>query len=511
MSSDARRWWALGALVPVALALNLDATVLSLALPTLARALHASTAQLQWFVSGYLLVFAAAMVPGGMLGDRFGRKRLLLVALAIFALGSLACAYATSPGAFIAARLLLGLGAALATPLTLGVLPVLFGEEERKKALAIVMAATMLGYPLGPILGGWLLSSFWWGWVFLINLPVVAIAAAAVIMLLPESRSSERPRIDGAGVALSSAGLALVSYGVIEAGQQGWGSAAAVGGIVAGALMLAGFVAWERRAREPLLDPRLFAIRGFTIGTLLSAVVSFALIGLFFAVPLYFQEVIGTGPMGSGLRLLPMIGGLLAGAGAAVKLAERVGTTVVVAAGFVLVAAGLALGATTGLGSGSGFAAAWVAVVGLGTGFAMPTTMDAALGALSPNQAGVGSGTIQALRMVGGSFGAAILGSILNAAYRGRLDLTGVPAAAAHAARDSVAAGTAAAGRLGSPALLHTVQTAYVHGLDVMLLTSAAVAAVGVPLTLAFLPRQAPRRSDDTVETQQGAPGELLT
>jgi len=170
-----KRWWILVALVPATLALGLDATVLSVALPTLAAKLHATTGQLQWFFAAYTLVFAAAMVPGGMLGDRFGRKKLLLIALVIFGLGSLACAYSDSlasplglsaAGAFIGARILLGLGAAIATPVILGTLPVLFSDEERPKAIAAIMAATMLGYPIGPILGGWLLSNYWWGWVF---------------------------------------------------------------------------------------------------------------------------------------------------------------------------------------------------------------------------------------------------------------------------------------------------------------------------------------------------------
>jgi EmrB/QacA subfamily drug resistance transporter len=487
----------LAALVPVALALNFDVTVLSLALPTLAGSLHATTSDLQWFATGYMLVFAAAMIPGGMLGDRYGRKRLLLVALAVFGLGSLACAYSPSPGWFLASRLLLGLGAALATPLTIGVLPALFDEKERQKALAAVMGATMLAYPLGPIFGGWMLTRFWWGWVFLLNLPVVALAACCVVVFLPETRSSERSRIDTVGVGLSSAGLAVVSYGVIEAGVHGWGNRPALVEMLAGLALLGIFVWWERRVAAPLLDLRLFRSRGFTWGTILATVVSFALIGLFFAEPLYFQEVLGADAMGSGILLLPMIGGMLVGMGVGAKLAIRLGARLAVAGGFGFVAAGLALGATTSLAHGSGFASLWLAIVGFGTGFAMPTTINAALGALTADQAGVGSGSVQALRMVGSSFGAAILGSILNAAYRDRLELAGVPAAAAHAARDSVTAGTAAAAQLHSPGLLRTVQAAYVHGLDMTLLVSAAIAAGGVVLALAFLPGRTETAADE--------------
>ena len=188
-TGGSRRWWAVGALVLAVLVVGIDATVLSLALPTLATALHASTADMQWFVAAYTLVFAAAMIPGGMLGDRYGRKKLLLISLAVFGASSLACAYSPSPGAFIAARAVLGLGGAVMLPMVIGQLPVLFAAEERAKAIAAVMAATMVGYPIGPILGGWLLTNYWWGSVFLINVPVVVLALIAVLMWLPESRS----------------------------------------------------------------------------------------------------------------------------------------------------------------------------------------------------------------------------------------------------------------------------------------------------------------------------------
>ncbi|HYA09084.1 MAG TPA: MFS transporter, partial [Gaiellaceae bacterium] len=369
--------------------------------------------------------------------------------------------------------------------------PVLFPEQERGRAVAIVLSATMLGYPIGPILGGWLLSSFWWGWVFLINLPVVAVALAAVWFLLPESRSSERSKLDGAGVALAGAGLATLVYGVIQAGQNGWSDGGAIEEMLAGATVLGAFVLWERRAAEPLLDLGLFRSTGFTWGTILGTTVSFALFGLFFAVPQYFQDVVGVNAMGSGLRLLPMMGGMLAGAGLGDALARRLGPKLTVALGFAVLAGALAAGSRTGLGSGYGFVAAWIAAIGFGTGLSMPTAMNAALGALSAERSGVGSGAIQALRMVGGSFGAAILGSILNAGYRGRLDVAALPPVLAHTARGSVVAGVAVARTLGSPALLHSVHLAFLHGMSLSLLVSAAVAGAGVPLTLRFLPREA--------------------
>src|SRR5215475_8625458 len=193
--SPRRKWWALASLVLAVLAVGLDGTILSIALPTLGRSFAASTSELQWFVAAYTLVFAAALVPGGMLGDRYGRKKILMLSLLVFGAASIACALATSAGAFIAARAVLGLGGAMLLPMVLGIIPVLFDEAERGRAVAVTTAAVMLGYPIGPLLGGWMLTSFDWGWVFLINVPVVALALVAVARMLPESRSSSRQRI----------------------------------------------------------------------------------------------------------------------------------------------------------------------------------------------------------------------------------------------------------------------------------------------------------------------------
>src|ERR1022692_384226 len=353
--ADRRRWWALAALSVSVLVVGLDLFVLNLALPTISAELHASSADLQWFVDAYSLVLAAALLPAGLLGDRFGRKRLLTIALDLFGLASLACAYSTSAGELIAARAMLGLAAAVILPLSLAVLPVLFTADERPRAIAAVGGATFIGYPLGPILGGWLLDHFWWGSVFLINVPVVIIAMIAVTTLMPESRSEQRTlRMDLTGVLASSAGLCALTYGLINAGQDGWSNPTAVATMSAGVAALAVFVAWERRVSQrrsawvsgsaapgghsvpggqpegtavrpapralPLVDLALFRSRGFTWGTALSTLVSFALFGLVFAAPQYFLDVRGFDSLGAGLRLLPMIGGLAIGLAAGQRL-----------------------------------------------------------------------------------------------------------------------------------------------------------------------------------------------
>jgi DHA2 family multidrug resistance protein-like MFS transporter len=361
-TQGARRWWALAAVSMGVLAVGLDGTVLSVALPTLAKALHASESDLQWFSSLYLLVLAAAMLPAGLLGDRYGHKKVLLISLGLFGLGSLACALSTTVAEFLAARVLLGLAGSGVIVMAITSLTVLFTKEERPKAVGIWAAANFLALPIGPILGGWLLTNFWWGWVFLINVPVAVIGLIALATLVPESRSAERPKVDLVGVALSVAGLVSLTYGLISAGQDGWTDARALVAMAAGALVLVGFFAWERRLNaepggQPLLDLSLFRSASFTWGVILAAVAVLSMIGVLFTLPQYFQGVLGTNAMGSGLRLLPVIGGLIIGAVPSDRVVKLVGAKLTAGAGFALIAVGLLIGTSTGIASSTLFVA----------------------------------------------------------------------------------------------------------------------------------------------------------
>ena len=523
-ASDARRWWALIAISASVLVVGLDLTVLNLALPVLSTQLHASTTDLQWFSAAYSLVLAAALLPAGMLGDRAGRKKMLLIALVVFGASSAACAFAGSAGELIAARAVLGLGAAMIFPMSIAVLPVLFAPEERPRAIAAVMGATFIAYPVGPLLGGWLLDNFWWGSVFLINVPVVVVALVAVALLLPESHGARSARIDVPGIILSSLGLAGLTYGCIKAGQDGWSDPAALATILAGALVLALFVLWERRAGrrgQALVQLELFRSAAFTWGTILTTFVSFAMFGILFAMPQYFQEVRGLDSLATGLRMLPMIGGMVVGMIGGTRLQTPpkgpggaagdppVSARILVMAGFVVMAAGLGVGATTSAASGSAFTATWYAVAGLGLGLAMPAAMNAALGALTPERSGSGSALITAMRQVGATIGVAVLGTVLLSAYRSQLDLGGLPAAASSVARTGIAGGAGVAAALHSAALLGEVRAAFAHGLDVMLAVCAGIAGLSALLALAFLPRQpgaAGRLADGPVPAASGAP-----
>jgi EmrB/QacA subfamily drug resistance transporter len=491
------RWWALGALVLGTVAIGLDSTVLSVALPTLARDLDADTASLQWFTTAYLLVMAAALLPAGMLGDRFGRKRMLIGALALFGVASVFCAYAATTGQLIAARAALGLGAAVIMPLSTAVLAVLFNDEERPRALTVWVTANALGIPLGPLVGGWLLDNFWWGSVFLINVPLVLAGIVAMTLWVPESHGDRARKFDPIGVLLSAAGLVAVTYGIIEAGSRGWTDARSLGILAGGLVALAAFVVWQRRARAPLVDLALFRSRGFTWGAILSTLASFGFFGLLFALPQLFQAVGGHDALGTGLRLLPVIGGLMVGARIADRLVGRLGAKIVTAFGLALLAAGLFVGATTGPHDGYGYVAVWITLAGLGLGFSMPPAMNAALGALTVERSGVGSGLLQAMRQVGGAIGVAVLGTVLNSGYRDQVDVSGLPAATADAVRDSASAGVAVADRLGDAGLLESIRAAFTHGMDLSLVAAAAVALLAAVLALLFLPARAPKRPAD--------------
>ncbi|HEX9070005.1 MAG TPA: MFS transporter, partial [Ktedonobacterales bacterium] len=446
--SGTRKWSALGALTLAVLAIGLDGTILSVALPTLASALHATESDLQWFSSGYLLVLAATTLPMGLLGDRFGRKKVMLASLFLFGLSSAACAYSTTPAQFIVARAVLGLAGAGIVVMALSALAVLFTEDERPKAVGVWAAANFLSLPIGPILGGWLLTHYWWGWVFLINVPVALVGLLAALVLVPESRSSVRPGLDPIGVLASTGGLVALTFGLIEAGRNGWTDVSAVAPIGGGLALLVTFFLWEgwlgrRPHGQPLVNLSLFRSRAFTWGIILGGLLGIAMIGVIFTLPQFFQGVLGTDAMGSGVRLLPMIGGLVLGAVPAARVVRLLGAKVTAAIGFLLLGAGMLIGATTGVESNEWFIAGWLALVGFGVGVTLATTASAALAEISAERAGVATAVLQALQKTGGPLGAAILGSVLSTAYVSHLDVTGLPAAVAKVVKESFFGGLA--------------------------------------------------------------------
>lgn len=500
------RWLALFAVLLAVLAVGMDVTILSVALPTLAIALHASETTLQWFSSAYTLSLVAMMLPAGFLGDRFGRKRVMIGALVLFGIGSALCAYAPSAAVFTAARVILGIAGAAVAIMALSSMLVLFTEDERPKAVGVWAAFNFIALPVGPILGGWLLSHVWWGWVFLINVPVALIGLLAVLWLVPESRSSAQPSLDLPGIVLSAAGLVAFTYGLITAGQSGWTSSSALLKMAIGVVLLALFVLWEGRlsrtaAASPLIDSELFTSRTFTWGVVLLLLLTMPMIGILFTMPQYFQAILAVDAQGSGLRLLALVLGLIVGAGVSDRLGRRAGMRWTVATGFALLAAGLALGSGMAASSAYLFIGGWMALAGAGMGVALSSLVSGALGEVSTEQGGVASGLMQTLKNLGAPFGAAVLGSILSSAYKAGIVARHLPSTFAPVAKQSVFAGLALAHSLASPAMAQAVEKAFVHGIDLSLVLAAVISVLGALMAIIFLPAKVARKARGATAT----------
>ncbi len=498
-----RRWLAMGAMTLALVAIGLDATVLSLALPTLSKSLGASEAELQWFVTAYTLALAAAMLPVGLLGDRYGRKTVLLGGLALFGAMSVVCALSTTPTEFILARTILGVAGAATVVMSLSVVTVLFDEAERPRAMGIWAAGNFISMPIGPIVGGYVLAHAWWGWVFLMNVPVILIGLTAVAVFVPQSRSERRPGIDIPGVALSSAGLAFIMYGLVEAGDNGWSSASAIEFSLLGLITLAVFVGWQawltaRPNGQPLIDLALFRSRSFSWGIVLAAAGILGMFGILFTLPQYLQGIVGLDAEGAGIRFLPVIFGMVVGAIPADRVAARIGPKITVAAGLAILSAGMFVGSGMTETSGDAFLAGWTFVVGLGAGLGLATAASVAMVELSAERSGVGAALLQAIVKLGPAFGATILGSVLNSTYQGRVAVGGLPGDVAETVRQSVFGGLAVAQQMGSSSLAESVRTSFVAGMDDASRAAGIIVAIAAVVALAVMPLRAKAASDST-------------
>jgi EmrB/QacA subfamily drug resistance transporter len=487
------RWWALAAIVVSGLVIALDNTILFTALPTLAAELHASTSELQWISAAYTLTLGGLLLAAGVLGDRYGRRRLLLIGLALFGVASVAASQMTSATGLIAMRAIMGAGGAIILPLSLSIIPSLFSEEERPRAVGLASVGAFLGLPLGPLVAGWLLTRFAWGSIFLINAPVVVVALLGVAFLVPESRDPSAGRLDLVGAVLSAAAVVGLVYGIIEQPQGGWTGASTLVGIVGGLVALVAFVAWTARARHPFVDLGLFRSRRFSWATVAFIGAGFAMSGLLFVLTPYIQIVEGNDAFGTGLRLLPLIGAVIVGGLTADRLSARLGGNVVVGAGLVITGAGALVLSRAEAATGFGLIAAGLMVIGLGLGLAMPTAVDAILGALPDSQTGAGTALTRALQMVAGSFGVAVLGSILNSAYQANLGpaVTALPAPARSTVEANVAGAAAVAAHLPGAlagSLVRAAHSAYASGMSEVTVVCAVLMVVFGVLVGAFMP-----------------------
>ncbi len=478
------RWYAL---LFICLALfigQIDITIVNIALPSIAADLDATTSDLQWTVDAYLVMLAGFVLFGGGLADRFGRKGVFMTGLALFGAASLGATFATEPGHLIAARAFMGLGAALFFPPALSMLATIFAPGERARAVAVWAAVGGIATALGPVVGGVLLSRYWWGSVFLVNVPVVVAALVGAALLIPTSRRPGSPKLDGVGALLSVLGLAALVFGIIEGPDRGWGTPLIVASLLMGGVLVGAFVAWESRLEEPMVDVRVFRLRGVSAGGLAVTTNLAAMAGVLFLIPLYLQSVVGLSTTTIGLLLLPFGVVFMCLAFAAGPATRRFGVRPILTGGLLVMAAGtLLLSFLPDVGRDTLSVMVGMAVFGAGAAFVAPPATTAIMNALPTAKAGDGSAVNQVTRQVGAALGAAVVGTVLVSVYAHDLapSLTGLSSADASVADSSIAGAQKVAAKLtsGSDALLDAADSAFSSGFRVAMLVPALL-AVGV-------------------------------
>ena len=475
----------------------IDNTILNTALPTLARVLHAGTSSLQWITDAYTLCFAALLIPAGALGDRYGRRRSLLGGLAVFALGSVAAALAPGTGMLIGARVVMGLGAAFVMPATLSILNAVFPPKERPQAIAAWSAVAGIGIVIGPTLGGLLLSHFWWGSIFLINVPLVAVALAGVLLTVPETAEPGGHRLDLLGTALVGGALFAIVDAIIEAPDRGWTAALTLSEMTVGLVALGVFAWWELRSAHPLVDLRIFASRAFSAAAAAVTVVFFALFGSLFVLTQYLQLVHAYSPLSAGLRALPFALAIGVMSPLSPILAKRFGLRLVIPAGMALMGLGLLDLSTVGVHTSYPPIAVAVAIMGAGMGLVMAPASTAIMTTVPAHQAGAGSAINDTIREVGGALGIAVVGSLAAAVYNTRLTHTLIaqhtPGLVVHTATGSIAAADIVGRRVGGApgsALVDAAHSAFVNAMAMGVRVAAGVALVSAIAVIFALPRR---------------------
>jgi EmrB/QacA subfamily drug resistance transporter len=486
-------------LLLAAFVVGLDTTLVNVALPDLARQLGASTERLQWVVDAFNLVFAAFLLSAGNLSDRLGRRRMLIVGLAVFGTASLIGAAATNSGELIAVRAVMGLGAALAFPATLSLILDAFPERnERAQAIGLWGAVAGVAIALGPIVGGWLLSEFTWPSIFIAMAPVAYAAIGCAIAFLPNKEGEADDPIDVPGLVTSALAMAALVFTIIEAPAHGWSSARTLVGFAVAAILIGVFVDRERRSATPMIDLRIFLNARFSAASVAVTVVFFSLFGFIFLATQYFQFIRGYSALGAGVRLLPFAVCVAAGSVVGTTLAVRVGTKQIVTAGLLLSGAFYAWDTVTTAHLSYAIITMQMVLGGLGMGLTSAPATESIMGAVSSKTSGVGSAVNDTTRLVGGTLGVAVIGSVFSSFYQHRitdqLSSTALPRSALNAAKQSVQGGLAVAGHLSSsgspvgPAVRNITTNAFLHGLHAGCVVAAAVAVLGAIATTIALP-----------------------
>jgi EmrB/QacA subfamily drug resistance transporter len=510
--TPARRRAVLGVMCLALMMVVAAVASLNVALPDLARGTGATQSQLQWIVDAYALVFAGLLLPAGALGDRFGRKGILLTGLVVFGGASFAAMVVNDPSTLIGLRAVIGVGAALVMPTTLSIITNVFPPEQRGHAVGIWAGIAGAGAIIGLLLSGTLLEWFSWPSVFAVNVTLAALAFAATIPIVPTSRSPQRVRLDPVGALLSSLGLFGVVFAIIEAPQRGWLAPLTLTGFGLGALLLVGFVLFELARDEPMLDPRLFASRGFGVGSLSLTLQFFAQFGFLFISLQYLQFVLGYSPLEAGASILPMALMLMAISPRAPGLARRVGVRVVGGVGLALMGVGFLVFTTLSTDSSYWTFGTGALITGIGLALATSPATTAIVSSLPSHRQGIASAVNDLSREVGGAFGIAVLGSVLNSGYRSDVAsaTARLPKPAADAARGSIAAATQIAHQAGprGAGLLQQAEHSFVNGFSGALLVAACVLFTASVLVAVLAPRRKEVTRTDAVEASQPSGGE---
>ncbi|MDI3424205.1 DHA2 family efflux MFS transporter permease subunit [Streptomyces luteolus] len=509
-----RRWAVLGVLMLSLLIVVIDNSILNVAIKVIASpaptGLGATQGELEWAINAYTLVFAGLLFTAGLLGDRLGRKRVLVGGLLLFGLGSVLAAFSSTPEQLIAFRAVMGLGGAAVMPATMAVLMNVFEPDEQPKAIGIWAGSVGMAIAIGPITGGLLLDHFWWGSVFLVNVPVVALALLGTLLLVPESRDPRPGRLDPLGVGLSVAGLMLLVYGIIRGGELAdFGDPSVLATTGGGLALLTAFVLHEKRVAHPAVDVSHFRKPAFSAAIAAVTLVFFALMGVTFFSAFYLQSVRGHSPLEAGLLILPLAVAQMLFAPRARLFVIRFGVRATCTGGMLLIAAGL-----SGFGLFDASTPLWVLefvffLQGSGMALIMPPVTVAIMQTLPREKAGSGSALNSTFRQVGGALGIAVLGSLLSAVYRGDVEkhLGAVPSDVRAAAGESIEATLAVAERLGPAgrALVEPAHAAYLHAMHVAAWCSAGAVLLGAVVALLFLPGRGAQPARAERESEAGA------
>ena len=500
-----RRWVILVVLCLSALVLVIDNMVLTVSVPTIADSLRASAQDIQWIIDSYILVFAGMLLTAGSLADRFGRRRMLIIGLSLFGGASLLAAFAASPAELIAGRVLMGFGGALVMPSTLSILMTVFDAEELRKAFAIWGGASMIGLIGGPVVGGIVIAHFSWGAIFLMNVPVAAVAIVAAVVLMPESKGPSR-KADPLGMVLSMVGMTALVWTIIEAAREGLTRPGILAGIAVTLVSLVAFGIWETRVESPMAPLSLFRNRVFSASSFSLVLVTFANGGLMLVLTQYLQFVLGYSAVRTGVAFAPLAVAALVFNSLGATLGAKIGNRTITVAGLLVIAAGFGALTTLSAHAGFGTVALGMMLIGAGAGLAMPAATTALMSAIPTEHAGVGSALNDTVQQAGAALGVAVLGTVLSSTFTGHM-----PASAPGAARHSVSAALSLAASTGDGKLAAAAREAFTSAMSASFVVGACGVLVAAALALVLMRNGRPEGDIDVeAEAEVGAPQPAL-